>query len=315
MTTDVSTFFRKFFGLRTLKTALATALALYIAMAFDLRMPVMAGLAAIVTIQSSITNSFRASIDRLISTLVGLLIGSFFNFINFLGFFPLILAIVLVINICNYFKWKDSISLAVMISMMIMVYTPTAPDFMPYWLYGIHRFFDTFVGLLIGFLVNYFILRPDPAEFILKTYQRSLQVCESALKNILAGQTIAIDRFMEEVQLLNEDLNNLRKDGKYGSKYYFKLHRLAKINSSFFTAFAFLAQLSEEGPLPSLSDQNKDRIDSYFAKDLVIKSQGSSQTYTDNYNYYLADLLQLMEDLKEAVKDLEKSIKAKEKSA
>lgn len=315
MASDVSNFFKKLFGLRTLKTALATALALYIAMVFDLRMPVMAGLAAIVTIQTSISDSFRVSIDRLVSTLVGVLIGSFFNYINFLGFFPLILAIVLVINICIYFKWQDSITLAVMICMMIMIYSPSEPDFMPYWLYGIHRFFDTFVGLVIGFLVNYFILRPDPGEFILKTYQKSLFVCKQALKNILAGQSIAIDRFMDEVQLLNEDLRNVRKDGKYGSKYYFKLHKLSKINSGFFTAFAFLSQLSEQGQVPILSVENKEGIRKYLGQDIEIKSQVCPPDYEENYNHYLADLLALMEDLEKSVDQIKTTIRTKEKSA
>lgn len=309
MANDVSRFFKRFFGIRTLKTALATALALYISMVFDLRMPVMSGLAAIVTIKTSISHSFRVSVDRLVSTFVGVVIGSIFNYINFLGFFPLILSIVIVINICNYFKWEDSTTLAVMICMMIMVYTPSEPDFMPYWLYGINRFFDTFVGLVIGFLVNYFLLRPDQSEFILKTYERSLLECDQALINILSGQGIAIDWFIEEVQLLNEDLKNIKNDGKYGSKYYLKLNKLSKINSSFFTAFGFLSQLSEDGQVPLISEGNKEKLKKYFGRDIEVASVITPPDYEENYNYYLSDLLSLMEDLEEEVQELKESVK------
>ena len=108
-------YFKRFFGLRTVKTAFATALALLVARLLNLNSPIMAGLSAIITMRSSIFDSSKQSVNRMLATILGVIIASVFQYFHIGGFFPTMFGIILLINICNIMNWKDAISLSSMV--------------------------------------------------------------------------------------------------------------------------------------------------------------------------------------------------------
>lgn len=308
----ISKFFKTTFGIRTVKTAIATALALYIAQSFDLRIPMMAGLSAIVTMKSSIFDSYKTSINRLLSTTIGGILGITFHIIGFVGFLPMMIGIIFVINLCNYFKWKDSITLAVMVFVMLMMYNPTPPNNMPYWEYALHRLFDTFVGLTIGFMINYFIFPPNRGEFIMMTYVKSLKEMEDSLIAILKGEKPDVSSLIKDIASINTEFDNIQKDKKLGYKYNFKISKIVKLNEKFFSGIGIITHFAEDGRVPILSGQNKEGLNNYFGAEIEIDTENFTEEFESAFNYYLDDLLEIMTNIKVNIESLNNEIPHKE---
>lgn len=309
---ETSNFYKRFFGIRILKTAIATTLAVFIAQLIHLHSPMMAGFAAIITMKSSIFDTTKAMTDRLLSTIVGALIASGFHYFGIIGYIPMAIGIIIVINVCNYFKWKDSITLAVMVFIIVMAHKPQPPDYLNYWEYGINRTIDTVIGLVIGFLINYFILPPDRSEFIIKTYEKSLKQSELALKQILKGKKIDMSYLISDIEMLTTELRNFRRDKKLAPKYKIQTYKLSKMNSQFYTVFGIIAQFSDEGRVPILSESNKMALEEYFGDDIYIDAGNYNPEFETAFNYYLDELVVLLYGLRESILELKKDVKIKE---
>lgn len=305
---EIGRFYKKFFGIRILKTAVATTMAIFIAQLISLHNPMMAGFAAIKTIQSSIFDTRKAMIDRLLSTILGAIVASSFHFVGFVGYIPMFLGIILIINVCNYFKWKDATTLALMVFVIVMAHTPKAPDYLTYWEYGINRTIDTIIGLVIGFLINYFILPPDRSEFILKTYQKSLKESEIALKEILKGHKVNMAALISDVELLSNELKNIRRDEKLALKLNVKDYPIAKLNQKFYTIFGIIAQFADETKVPILSESNMMALKEYFGDDIIIDTGNFNFEFETAFNYYLDELVVLLDDVRSSIEDLRKNI-------
>ncbi len=304
----INKFFKAYFGIRIVKTAFAATLAMIIASFVDLRMPLMAGFAALVSMKSSIFDSYKAVYNRLLSTVVGAVIASAFQYIGFTNYFAMFMGVIAIINICNFFKWKDSTTLASMVFIIVLLYKPSAPSYLTYWQYGINRFLDTAVGLGIGFFVNYVIFPPNRSEFIINTYEKSLRECEIALLNILKGEKADLAALVSDIDALNAELNSIRRDTKMGTKRYLKTRQLSKMNLQFYSAFGKIAQFSIDGRVPILSENNKVGLKKYFGDDLVVDTEIYPLEFETAFNYYLDDLLEQLSNLKKSVEGLKERL-------
>lgn len=297
-------FLKSYFGARIVKTALATTLAFLIAHMAGLRMPSMAGFAALISMKSSIFDSYKASYNRLLSTVVGAIIASFFHYIGFRNYMTMFIGITLIINVCNYFKWKDSTTLAVMVFITVFTYEAKAPDYFTYWQYGINRLMDTAIGLGIGFLINYIIFPPNRWEFIIKTYEKSLAKFEKALLHILNGESVDLAPLVSDIDNLNTELMTIRKENKFGTKNPIIIYQLSKMNSQFYSAFGTIAQFSEDGRVPLLSENNKQGLKKYFRENITVDTEIYPMEFETAFNYYLDELLAQLFSLRDAVKGL-----------
>lgn len=304
----INKFFKAYFGIRIVKTAFAATLAMIIASFVDLRMPLMAGFAALVSMKSSIFDSYKAVYNRLLSTVVGAVIASVFQYIGFTNYFAMFMGVIAIINICNFFKWKDSTTLASMVFIIVLLYKPSAPSYLTYWQYGINRFLDTAVGLGIGFFVNYVIFPPNRSEFIIKTYERALMEFENALLKILNGENVDLDSLVNDIDTLNNELNSIRRDSKFGSKYYLKTYQLSKMNLQFYSAFGTIAQFSIDGRVPILSESNKKGLRNYFGDTIKVDTEIYPMEFETAFNYYLDDLLEQLTSLKGSIDALKERL-------
>lgn len=307
----INKFFKSYFGIRIVKTAIAATLAMIIARFFDLRLPLMAGFSALITMKSSIFDSYKASYNRLLSTIVGAVIASTFQYFGFTSYLAMFLGIIAIINICNFFNWKDSTTLATMIFISVLLYNPdrSAVNYMTYWQYGLNRLLDTSVGLGIGFLVNYVIFPPNRSEFILKTYEKALLECEEALKAVLSGNKVNLEDIVSDIDKLNTELEYIREDSKFGHKYDIKTYQLSKMNYHFYSVFGIIAQFSKDGRIPILSESNKNGLKNYFGDNITVDTEIYPLEFETAFNYYLDDLLVLLASLRESVETLRIKLK------
>ncbi len=302
-------FFKKIFGWRTLKTALATGLAIYLAELLNVDMPLMAGISVVVSMTSSIFDSYKISVNRMLSTIIGALLASLFQLIGLNSIFTMMIGIVIIINICNFFNWKKSIVLSVIVFVIIFLYEPRLSTDPTYYMYSLFRVRDTALGLIIGFLVNYFIAPPNRPKFLLTTYKKSLKEFEDSFQLLLAGaKNIKIENLIDDINEINTELKSIKNDRKLFKNRNIKLSTITNINYDFFSAFGLIAQLADNETIPNIYDENMEEIKNYFSDTLVIISTCQDKEYELAFNYFLSDLLKTMFKLRESIIIFENNI-------
>jgi uncharacterized membrane protein YgaE (UPF0421/DUF939 family) len=143
-------------GMRNIKTAISVFLCIIILRAFHNTIPFYACIAAVITMQSTVHDSFTTGKNRIIGTIIGAIFGFIFALISPNNVFLTSLGIVFVIYFSNLFNMENSISIACVVFLAIMTNlkqdTPLA--------YSFSRVFETFIGIFISVLINYLISPP-----------------------------------------------------------------------------------------------------------------------------------------------------------
>lgn len=306
---NVGNFFRRFLGIRMLKTALAVSLSIVVAQYLDLKIPLMTGLAAVVTMSNSVFDSVRSSINRLISTVIGVFIATIFRQIGIVGFIPMFIGILIIINICNYMKWNSATSLAIMVFIIVMLYSPSPPEYLSVWQYGLNRIVDTSVGLIVGVLVNILIAPPNQTEFIIKTYQKTLVDMEEAFLQSLNGEQVNMNRIIKDIALLSQELEDVKQDGPFSNKEGIKYSKLSKTNANFYSLSGFISQFSDADTIPCLNEENKKLLNEYFGEDLIFDGAEKCSIDVENvYNQQVNHCIGLLVDLRDIVKNFTKKL-------
>ncbi|CAH2214470.1 FUSC family protein [Tepidibacter aestuarii] len=140
-------------GMRNIKTAIAVSLSVAISRFLNMEYPFYAAIAAIISMQTTVGESFKVGRNRMLGTIVGATLGVIFYIISPENIISIGIGIAIVIYICNLLGWNKSISIAGIVFCVIM----TNLDGRDPIFYGLNRIFDTFIGIIIAVLVNYFI--------------------------------------------------------------------------------------------------------------------------------------------------------------
>ncbi|GAB6926062.1 aromatic acid exporter family protein [Paenibacillus sp. JCM 10914] len=145
------------FGARMFKTGLAVTLALYMAMLFDFKSPVVAAIAAIFAMQPSIYRSWRYFLDQLQTSTLGAILAMLGGY--FLSNQPISVGLVciVVIMICMKLKMGETIGLTLVTVISVM-------EASGQWDFALNRFILTIIGIVSAFLINILVFPPKPKE-------------------------------------------------------------------------------------------------------------------------------------------------------
>ncbi len=144
-------------GPRSIKTGIAVMITLFVADRFQLTNPFFAAIAAVFAMESTMTATFSVIRDRLLGTVLGALIALIFSLLLPMNPVTIGLGIVIVIYVCNLFKWQGTIKIAIIVFLAIGLGTSSGNQVS----YAFYRTLDTFIGLIISGLINYFVFPMD----------------------------------------------------------------------------------------------------------------------------------------------------------
>lgn len=213
-------------GMRTIKTAIAVSLAIGISKLLRMEYPLYAAIAAIISMQNTLNESFKAGRNRVLGTMIGAMIGVVFAFINPESIILIGIGIIMVIYICNLLKWNSSISIAAVVFCVIM----TSLDGKNPFFYGINRIFDTYIGIVVAVLVNYFIFPPKQLDKILEGSNcilvKSIDLVRS---KIVYDLDIKLKEFYKEIMDLEKVLNEYINEFKINNKNEIEIDKVRKI--------------------------------------------------------------------------------------
>ncbi len=142
-------------GARTLKTGIAVTLSLYLSHFIPYSLPLLAGAAAIICMQPSISVGIQKGVVRIKSTILGGLFGLLLHYIFGSNLIAIGLGASMIIWICHHLKWEDGITLASIVAIAVM--QRVSPEVLPYTL---GRVISTLIGIIVATIINTVIAPP-----------------------------------------------------------------------------------------------------------------------------------------------------------
>lgn len=277
-------------GMRNIKTAISVFICLILSKLFNIQYPFYAAIAAIISMQSSITDSLKAGKSRMLGTFIGAVVGLLFALIKPGSIILTSIGIIIVIYICNLLKWRDSISIAGVVFLAIMMNLSKGSPL----LYSVNRLADTFLGIIVAMTVNYFIVPPKYIDKINKNCDLLIDKVNALVKqSICYGNNIDIKALEEDTFNLHEQINasldelNKRKE----------LDRVYDILSSCSTIYEHLKMIQSIEGSYGLNENNKESLKELYNTDI------ESVDYERNdwsivYNYHVRNIINELYNLK-----------------
>lgn len=238
-------------GMRTIKTGLAVMLGVTVAGLVGLRSPLFVAIGAISTMQTSVSESFVMGKNRILGTIMGavvaVVIAEYLPYSNiFLG-----LGIILLIQILNILGWKKSISLSAIV--FSAVYLNRDIGMIEY---ATNRVLDTFIGIVMGVLVNYLVATPDSEKKFYAKVSAFTAVAKEYTYNLIIGKKFVVlddlRSMLTEIEKLQElvrgDSNILYDDEGHKIDTAKTLHVLEEIfnDLSSISAMNYIAIVSSK---------------------------------------------------------------------
>lgn len=188
------------FGARVLKTGMAVAVAMYVAMMFDFTSAVFAGIAAVFSIQPSIYRSLQTIVEQVEANIIGAV--SAVIMVILLGNDPIVVGftIILVISICISFGIKQEIFTVAIVPVIAIMESTDIPIIE----FAFMRFSSILIGIVSAFIVNLFFL---PPKYETKLFTQIEEVTTEILQWIRITS-----RHLSNQPALKAELKKLRND-------------------------------------------------------------------------------------------------------
>lgn len=281
-------------GMRTIKTAIAVTLAVTVAFILNLNSPFFVAIAALITLQGNIVDSFRMGRDRILGTTIGAFIGMLFSY--FARGNPLVIGfgVMIIIYVSNVINFKKTISISSVIFISIMLNTQLDNIFN----YGLNLLMDTLIGIIIAATVNIVIYPHFSRDVVLKASIDVLKKCEAVIKQIVTHDPdFTLKDLEEEVEILEreyptfmkEEKNFICKEGKIN------LHISRNIINKLYHNILILGDM---GSHRKINSENSHLIQKMY--NIKVKPHENLSNEDIVYNYHLKNALKLIVTLAKA---------------
>jgi Predicted membrane protein len=196
-------------GKRNLKTALAVFLCVIISDRLKLEYPFFVAIAAIISLENSLMNSFKAGKNRMLGTIIGAGFGLAGALIQPENALTCGLGMIGVIYCCNLLKWRKPVAFAGVVFMAVISLKGKNP-----FSYSINRILDTFIGIIVAMAVNYFVFPPDYLPEISRTIPDLLSKTGQIITDLLLKKKISLVEYEKELTDINELLKLTCEDNR-----------------------------------------------------------------------------------------------------
>ncbi|AKN33509.1 hypothetical protein Ccar_22840 [Clostridium carboxidivorans P7] len=283
--------FRKI-GMRNIKTAISVSICVALAHVFYREYIFYAAIASVIAMQSSVADSFKAGKNRILGTIVGAVIGFVCAFISPNNIILCGVGIIILIFICNSLGWNKSITISCIVFLAIMLNLNGRSPFM----YSINRIIDTFIGITVAVLVNYFILPPKHWDKLYDQYilaiDRVFIIVEEKLCN---HKKVNLDKLENEILKLESNLNTYTSELRIRQQenvYIDKIKRIINVCNEIYIHLKIIESIEK---VCGLNESNYAKVADMFSKE-PIKEKEKDEISTV-FNYHVEKILNLLDKL------------------
>ena len=273
-------------GMRTVKTGISVSLGMVMAQLINLKSPVFVVIGAITAMRASVSESFIMGKNRMLGTLVGAIIGLITSNIFPRNALFLGIGIILVIYIHNLFSWKQSITLSTIV--FSVIFMNTSSDQLAY---ALNRILDTFVGISVSMVVNYFIASPDKESIFLDGIGHIFQDSKEIVYKLVRGQSIDVEDIKTTIVSSEADYNALKQDidmNFHKTEAEGSLRKITVILDDIYNNISTLSKIKTD---PSLSIENIKKMQELYNLAVLTNFDYELDDKDIVYNYHLKELL------------------------
>lgn len=281
-------------GMRTIKTALAVTIAISISYLLNLNSPFFAAIAAIITLQGNIVDSFRMGRDRILGTIIGAVIGLASSYVALGNPIVIGLGIIVLIYISNLIHFNKTITISSVVFISIML-NPNGGSIL---LYSLFRVLDTFVGISVAVIVNLIISPPFSRDIVTGTCKEIVEKCHIAMKLMVLKENMPLEEIGDELAILEreyptykrEEESHLVKEGKVD------LHEARKLINKLYHNIYLLDEMGKEC---RISSENVTALNKMYEIEILPSEDLTNEEIV--YNYHLNQSLEILKKLSHAL--------------
>lgn len=281
-------------GMRNIKTAISVSICVALAHIFNREYIFYAAIASVIAMQSSVSDSFKAGKNRMKGTIVGAIIGFIFAFISPDNILLCGIGIVILIFICNFLGWNKSVTISCIVFLAIMLNLNGRTPF----LYSINRIIDTFMGITVAVLVNYFILPPKHWDRLYTEYVLSIDkvfiIIEEKLCN---NKNIELPKLRDEILKLEGALNTYKSEFRIKRQENIEIDKIEKIISVCNEIYIHLKIIESIEKTCGLNESNYTKVADMFSKEPVKEKERDETSIV--FNYHVENILNGLDKLEE----------------
>jgi uncharacterized membrane protein YgaE (UPF0421/DUF939 family) len=278
-------------GMRNVKTAVSVFICVFIFKILHLGNPFYAAIAAIITMQNSPGNTFKAGRSRMMGTFVGEVTGLIFASIQPENAVLCGLGIIVVIYVCNLLKWNSSISIAGVVFVAIMVNMNGKSPLS----YSTYRLIDTLVGIGVAFAVNSFIFPYDTAVKIYSNFTLLTEKVLLIINQVICKEEKAdLDSLQKDIWNLNNQVNSYVSELKNRKAQNQKIDNVKSKLRLYDRIFQHLNVIQNMGSGISLNEVNIKRLEA-LNYGCSMKNEYSDNELDIVYNYHIARVIDALQ--------------------
>lgn len=278
--------------MRTIKTALAVSICVLISSLFNVTTAFYACIGAIISMESTVVYSYRAGVNRILGTVLGAFIGLIFSYIRPGDAILSGIGIVIVITLCNLFKWKKSIAIASTVFCIIMTNlqgrNPLA--------YSVYRTLDTLLGIVIAVIVNFTIFPPKVHENINERYKILKDICINEFINVVKIHgKIDLNKIKEGLNGFDKYIQLYEEEFEIIKKHHYDLDTLKIMYSNFEKIYVYLEMISFINLECVVDETNLIRIQKFIdIEKISLLEKDNSNIYSEEnilFNYNVSKIM------------------------
>lgn len=281
-------------GMRYIKTALAVTLCILIAEGLHAEYPFFSAIAAIITMESTVAAGFIAGRNRILGTFVGAAIGLLFVILMPENPFLSGFGVMLIIYICHHMGWHQTISIATMVFLAIMLNLQGHDPV----LYSINRIEDTLLGIIVALGVNVLVFPPDTARILIDNERRlNTDIREAVADRLCRGQQVDLDGMLAAIVALEGQRN--QHDSEFRLKRAQDAEQVEAVKDKlviYRNLYAHMKMLMRLGGEPCMDEQSVNRIQAFFAIPVPAGCRVDDDL-NRVYNYHVGKILDDLEQI------------------
>ncbi|HHU29996.1 MAG TPA: hypothetical protein GXZ53_04810 [Firmicutes bacterium] len=213
-----------FLGPRIIKTGVAATLSVFLSRFLPYSLPLLAGTAAVICIQPSITVGVQKGLERAKTTIVAGLFGLAFYYFFGANLLVMGLAVIALIVIFHKLGWEEGIVLASLTVIAIMSDDSGDP-----FLYILGRVTSTLIGIAVATLTNIVVVRPrhepvfrrelkELTNIFPELYVKAVEAFAESNSDLAAEVLQVLQKHAKDLKNLNVELDYLKAgtESRYG---------------------------------------------------------------------------------------------------
>ncbi|MDF2612312.1 MAG: hypothetical protein K0S71_98 [Clostridia bacterium] len=286
--------FKKYIGLRTIKTGIAIWLCILVTAAIRLDSAFYAAIAVIVSMDKTIIGSFKTGRNRMVGTLVGALTGLVFASVMPENALMCGIGIIILITVCNMMQVKGSIVVGGIVFLAIMVNLKDQSALV----YSARRIIETFIGIVIAIVVNFLFFPFDGLAYIEKDLKDIIKDVASHINECIIGkEKNNVFKMYDKITELEREFDAYKVD-IHAKKRIDAIAALYTDIACVKSLYMHLEILGELPGYPLISAVNLKKlgelgiINCLDCKENIIKNNSEEDIV---YNYHLKRLFELYE--------------------